>query len=297
MMALITIASRLPAGALRSTNPLSNIFKYVLGVCGVSISSRNYKEAAPMRILLIEDDKVVAHSIELMLKSENFNVCATDLGVEALDLGKRYEYDMILLDLKLPDISGFDVLRNLRGSKVNTPVLIVSGFANIEDKIKGLRFGADDYLTKPLHKNELIARIRAILRRAKGHVPSLIRTGDFVINLDTKKVTVKGRHLYLTNKEYETLELLAVRKQALVTKKMLLDHLYGEIPEWELKVIDNFIYKLRKKLTKASGGKNYVETVWGQGYMLREPRIQLRLPELSRNARFWELSDLRITPC
>src|ERR1700759_3505449 len=122
-----------------------------------------------MRILLIEDDSALAQSIELMLKSESFNVYTTDLGEEGLDLGKIYDYDIILLDLNLPDMSGFDVLRKLRGSKVKSPVLVLSGLASIEDKIKGLGFGADDYLTKPFHKDELVARIHAIVRRSKGH--------------------------------------------------------------------------------------------------------------------------------
>src|SRR5215211_6340702 len=122
-----------------------------------------------MRVLLIEDDSATAQSIELMLKSENFNVYTTDLGEEGIDLGKLYDYDIILLDLNLPDMSGYEVLRTLRVAKVKTPILILSGLAGIEDKVKGLGFGADDYLTKPFHKDELVARIHAIVRRSKGH--------------------------------------------------------------------------------------------------------------------------------
>src|SRR5580692_8522384 len=141
-----------------------------------------------MRVLLIEDDSTTAQSIELMLKSENFNLYTTRLGEEGVDLGKLYDYDIVLLDLNLPDMSGFDVLRSLRVSKVKTPVLILSGLAGIEAKVKGLGFGADDYMTKPFHKEELVARIRAIVRRSKGHAGSVIQTGDLVINLDTKTV-------------------------------------------------------------------------------------------------------------
>ena len=153
-----------------------------------------------MRVLLIEDDSAVAQSIELMLKSESFNVYATDLGEEGVDLGKLYDYDIILLDLNLPDMSGYDVLKQLRVSKIKTPILILSGLAGIEDKVKGLGFGADDYMTKPFHKDELVARIHAIVRRSKGHAQSVINTGDLCVNLDTKTVEVNGARVHLTGK-------------------------------------------------------------------------------------------------
>jgi two-component system cell cycle response regulator CtrA len=224
-----------------------------------------------MRVLLIEDDSATAHSIELMLKSESFNVYTTDLGEEAVDLGKLYDYDIILLDLNLPDMSGFEVLRSLRVSKVKSPTLILSGLAGIEDKVKGLGFGADDYMTKPFHKDELVARIHAIVRRSKGHAQSVIQTGDLVVNLDTKMVEVGGQRVHLTGKEHQILELLSLRKGATITKEMFLSQLYGGMDEPEMKIIDIFICKLRKKLASASNGKNYIETVWGQGYLLREP--------------------------
>jgi two-component system cell cycle response regulator CtrA len=224
-----------------------------------------------MRVLLIEDDSATAHSIELMLKSESFNVYTTDLGEEGVDLGKLYDYDVILLDLNLPDMSGFEVLRSLRVSKVKSPTLILSGLAGIEDKVKGLGFGADDYMTKPFHKDELMARIHAIVRRSKGHAQSVIQTGDLIVKLDTKMVEVGGQRVHLTGKEYQMLEFLSLRKGATITKEMFLSQLYGGMDEPELKIIDVFICKLRKKLASASNGKNYIETVWGQGYLLREP--------------------------
>jgi two-component system cell cycle response regulator CtrA len=224
-----------------------------------------------MRVLLIEDDSAVAQSIELMLKSESFNVYTTDLGEEGIDLGKIYDYDIILLDLNLPDMSGFDVLRKLRVSKVRTPVLILSGLATIEDKIKGLGFGADDYMTKPFHKDELVARIHAIVRRSKGHAQSVVQTGDLVVNLDTKTAEVNGQGAHLTGKEYQMLELLSLRKGTTVSKEMFLSNLYSGMDEPEIKIIDVFICKLRKKLANASSGKDYIETVWGRGYVLREP--------------------------
>ena len=224
-----------------------------------------------MRVLLIEDDSATAQSIELMLKSESFNVYTTDLGEEGVDLGKLYDYDIILLDLNLPDMSGYEVLRTLRVSKVKTPILILSGNAGIEDKVRGLGFGADDYMTKPFHKDELVARIQAVVRRSKGHSQSVIATGQLTLNLDEKTVEANGVRLHLTGKEYQMLELLCLRKGTTLTKEMFLNHLYGGMEEPELKIIDVFICKLRKKIADACGGKHYIETVWGRGYVLREP--------------------------
>jgi two-component system cell cycle response regulator CtrA len=224
-----------------------------------------------MRVLLIEDDSATAQFIELMLKSESFNVYTTDLGGDGVDLGKLYDYDIILLDLNLPDMSGFEVLRSLRASKVQTPILILSGLANIQDKVSGLGYGADDYMTKPFHKEELVARIRAIVRRSKGHTQAVIVTGDLCVNLDTKMVEVGGARVHLTGKEYRVLELLSLRKGMALTKEMFLNDLYGGMDEPEVKIIDVFICKLRKKLANASGGKDYIETVWGRGYALRVP--------------------------
>ncbi len=224
-----------------------------------------------MRVLIIEDDSATAQSIELMLKSESFSVYTTDLGEEGIDLGKLYDFDIILLDLNLPDMSGFEVLRSLRVSRVKTPTLILSGLAGVEDKVKGLGGGADDYMTKPFHKDELVARIHAIVRRSKGHAQSVIQTDDLVINLDTKTSEVNGARVNLTGKEYQMLELLSLRKGMTLTKEMFLNHLYGGIDEPQMKIVDVFMCKLRKKLANASGGKNYIETVWGRGYMLRHP--------------------------
>ncbi|MGK2286770.1 response regulator transcription factor CtrA [Pedomonas sp. V897] len=224
-----------------------------------------------MRVLLIEDDASTAKSVELMLNAEGFNVYTTDLGEEGLDLGKLYDYDIILLDLHLPDMHGYDVLKKLRMAKVSTPILILSGLSEPDTKVKGLGFGADDYVTKPFHKEELIARIHAVVRRSKGHSQSVIRTGKLAVNLDTKTVEVNGQRVHLTGKEYAMLELLSLRKGTTLTKEMFLNHLYGGMDEPELKIIDVFICKLRKKLAAACGGENYIETVWGRGYVLRDP--------------------------
>ncbi|MCJ2009099.1 MULTISPECIES: response regulator transcription factor CtrA [unclassified Methylobacterium] len=229
-----------------------------------------------MRVLLIEDDASVAQSIELMLKTAGFNPFVTDLGEEGVDLGKLYDYDIILLDLNLPDMSGYEVLRSLRLAKVKTPILILSGMASIEDKVKGLGFGADDYLTKPFHKDELVARIQAIVRRSQGHAEAVVTVDDLTINIDKKFVKVAGTSINLTTKEYQMLELLALRKGTAITKEMFLNQLYGGMDEPELKIIDVFICKLRKKLANASQGKNYIETIWGRGYVLREGVPEMR---------------------
>jgi two-component system cell cycle response regulator CtrA len=224
-----------------------------------------------MRVLLIEDDSSVAQSIELMLKSESFNVYTTDLGEEGVDLGRLYDYDIIMLDLNLPDMSGFEVLRSLRASKVKTPVLILSGVASIEHKVKGLGYGADDYMTKPFHKTELIARVHAMVRRSRGHAQSVVQIGDLTVNVDAKTVHIKQVRVNLTGKEYQMLELLSLRRGTTITKEMFLSQLYGGMDEPEIKIIDVFMCKIRKKLANASDGKDYVETVWGRGYLLREP--------------------------
>lgn len=228
-----------------------------------------------MRVLLVEDDSATAQTIELMLKSEGFNVYTTDLGEEGADLGKIYDYDLIILNLDLPDMSGIDVLRTLRVAKVNTPIMILDACAEIDTKVKCFSGGADDYMTKPFHKDEMIARIHAIVRRSKGHAISVISTGGIMVNLDGKTVEARGKTVHLTGKEYQMLELLSLRKGTTLTKEMFLNHLYGGMDEPELKIIDVFICKLRKKLSSANQGLHHIETVWGRGYVLRDPQEQV----------------------
>ena len=224
-----------------------------------------------MRVLLVEDDTTVARSIELMLRGEGYIVDSTDLGEDGLEIGKLYDYDIIILDLMLPDIDGYEVLRRLRAARITTPILILSGLTELDHKLKGLGFGADDYLTKPFDRRELVARLQAIVRRSKGHSDSVIRTGRLTVNLDTRTVEIDNQPLHLTGKEYGILELLSLRKGTTLTKEMFLNHLYGGMDEPELKIIDVFVCKLRKKLANATNGENYIETVWGRGYVLRDP--------------------------
>ncbi len=224
-----------------------------------------------MRVLIVEDDSATARQIEVVLKKEGFVCDTTDLGEDGLEIGKLYDYDIIILDLMLPDIDGYEVLRRLRAGRVDTPILILSGLADPDDKVKGFGIGADDYLVKPFDRRELVARVHAIVRRARGHAQSVIKTGRLVVNLDSRTAEVDNRPLHLTGKEYAILELLSLRKGTTLTKDMFLNHLYGGIDEPEVKIIDVFICKLRKKLNTATDGENYIETVWGRGYVLRDP--------------------------
>ena len=228
-----------------------------------------------MRVLLIEDDQSTAKSIELMLKSDGYVVDTTEMGEDGLEIGKLYEYDIIILDLMLPDLDGYEVLKRLRAAKVETPILILSGLSELDSKLKGLGFGADDYLTKPFDKRELMARIQAIVRRSKGHSQSVIKTGPIMVNLDQRTVEVDNKQLHLTSKEYGIIELLSLRKGSTLTKEMFLNHLYGGMDEPEVKIIDVFVCKLRKKLEKLSdraGG--CIETDWGRGYVQRDPSAE-----------------------
>ena len=222
-------------------------------------------------LLFIEDDDAIRLALSLALEDEGYEVREAEDGRSGLAAFAEREPDLVLLDLRLPDMSGFEVLKALRVAKVQTPVLILSGNAIVEAKVKALGFGADDYMTKPFHKDELVARIQAVVRRSKGHSQSVITTGKLTVNLDAKTVEVDGSRVHLTGKEYQMLELLSLRKGTTLTKEMFLNHLYGGMDEPELKIIDVFICKLRKKLAAATNGDNYIETVWGRGYVLRDP--------------------------
>ncbi|QAY80373.1 response regulator transcription factor [Sphingosinicella sp. BN140058] len=224
-----------------------------------------------MRVLLIEDEAVVAKSVDAMLTAAGFNVYCTDLGEEGIDLARLYDYDAVLLDLNLADMHGLKVLQKMRLEKVMTPVIVVSGEADVATKVRALSAGADDFVAKPFHREELVARISAVARRSKGHCQSAIRVGKLSVDIERKLVSIDGAAIFLTGKEYQIMELLALRNGAAVTKEMFLNHLYGGIDEEpEVKIIDVFVCKLRKKLTMAAGGVDYIETIWGRGYRLRD---------------------------
>lgn len=223
-----------------------------------------------MRILLIEDDAPTMHGIEALLKKEGVTVDSTSFGQYGLEVGKIYDYDGIILDLMLPDIDGTEVIRRLRSSNIHTPVIVLSGLSESKDKVTCLDIGADDYITKPFDAKELVSRIQAVIRRSKGHSESIIRIGRMVLNLQSRTVEIDGKPLHLTGKEYAILELLCLRRGATLTKDMFLNHLYGGMDEPELKIIDVFVCKLRKKLMDVLDGECYIETVWGRGYTIKD---------------------------
>ena len=225
-----------------------------------------------MHILLVEDNEAAARSVQLILTNAGHNVTHTTSGEESVELVEIYDYDAVLMDIDLEDISGIEALRELRMKKNATPVIILSGTTDVDTKVSALAAGADDYMTKPFHKSELDARLTAVVRRSRGHTESIIRTGPIALNLNTRQAEVAGIAIHLTPSEYKMLELLSLRKNTVLTKEACLNHLYNGLSEPEPKIIDVFICKLRKKIAEAAGGDSQIETVWGGGYMLRDAK-------------------------
>lgn len=223
-----------------------------------------------MRILLIEDDITIAQTIETKIASEGGVLDLSMLGEEGLEFSKMYKYDLIILDTSLPDATGYDILKELRSLQIDFPVLVISKSSSVEDKVKALSLGADDYLQKPFNILELIARVKAIIRRSKGNANAIFRVGNLYIDFNSHSTYIDDILIHLTAKEQVLIEALAMRKGNVVSKESLLGQLYNPVDEPELKIIDVFVCKMRKKLYEASGGMNYIETVWGRGYALKE---------------------------
>jgi two-component system, cell cycle response regulator CtrA len=228
-----------------------------------------------MRALIVTADVIFAASIKVALAEEDLICDTTDLGEDGLKIGKLHDYDIVLVDLTSPGIEGHEVLRRLYAARLQMPILFVSDLAEFDHKIKELGFGADNILTKPFDRRELIACVRAFVGRLKANSESTIQTGKLLVNLETRVARVDDQPVLLTGKEYAILELLSLRKGTTLTKEMFLNHLYGGMDEPELKIIDVFVCKLRRKLAQATGGKHYIETVWGRGYVLRDPAPML----------------------
>ena len=226
-----------------------------------------------MRLLLVEDDITAARGIKMTLESAGLTVDVTDTGEDAFELVHRYDYDIVVLDLMLPDIEGYEVIRRLRAARKETPVLILSGLSQPQARVKGLSMGADDFIAKPFDRAELVARVQAIVRRSRGFSASTLCLGSLQLNLDLRAVHVGSQPVHLTGKEYAILELLVMRRGMVLTKETFLNHLYGGMDEPEMKIIDVFICKLRKKLAQAGAG-DVINTVWGRGYTAREPAVR-----------------------
>jgi len=239
-----------------------------------------------MQVLLIEKKPNTSQFTEMWLKQADLNVHRTNSEKHGIGLAKSHDYDIILLDLSVPDMSGHAVLMNLRTARVETPVMILSDCNDPKIEISALNSGADDYLTKPLHLETLVARMHAIVRRSKGHAQSVILIGQISINLNTKTVEVGGKPVQLARKEYQIFELLSIRKGTIVTKKMFLDNLYGGMNEPLLKIIHVLVCKIRKKLSEATGGEHYIETVRSHGYILcgPKPSIEMEAAELGQDS-------------
>jgi len=223
--------------------------------------------ARTTRLLLVEDDRLLADALSRMLELAGFTVYVTAFGEDALDLARAYRFDVVLLDLSLPDMDGHAVLQKLRIARPEAPVIILSGETALESKLEGFGEGADDYITKPFHSDELLARVNAVLRRARAAAPSELVLGPLVLDLAARRALVAGSQVPLTAKEYACLEFLGQRRGMTVTKEMFLQHLYGGRDEPEMKIIDVFICKLRRKISEA-GSPALIETVWGRGYTI-----------------------------
>lgn len=229
-----------------------------------------------MNLLIVEDDEIMARGLAMNLKDEGYFNTITGTVEEGLNALKEGNFDTVILDINLPDGDGFHFTKTMRRKNIDTPVLVISGRATVTDRVMALTSGADAYLTKPFDQQELLATLNALIRRANGHSDNCIVTGSIVLNLSRQEVTIKGRHLNLTSKEYRTLELLSLRKGTTLDKSHFINHLYGGIDEPESKIIDVFICKLRRKLASVTGGQDYIHTVWGQGYVLRAPSTRSR---------------------
>ena len=222
-----------------------------------------------MKILVIEDDRILSDTVKECI-DKKFNVEQAFDGYEGYMLAKGGIYDLIILDLMLPELSGFDVLSQLRKNKVNTPILILTAKDSLQDKVKGLTYGADDYLVKPFEREELLARIDAILRRSIGdYAENELKFLDLTINLKNRKVTIKGKEINLQGKQFDILEYLINCSNTIVTKEQIFDKIWGFDSSTTANVVEVYASNLRKELNKYDYGK-YIKTIRGVGYIISE---------------------------
>jgi two-component system cell cycle response regulator CtrA len=226
-----------------------------------------------MNILLIEDDQTAAQSIAMILKAGSNQVQHAATGYDGLELANQNTYQLIVLDINLPDLSGYDVLKTLRRGGDATPVIVLSGLGSVQDKVRGLELGADDYLAKPFLKEELTARVEAVVRRSQPSMTgSVVKIGDLCILPDVKSVMINGINLHLTPREFDIVELLARRIGTPVSKASILTYLYSGMCPPQDKIVDVYICKIRRKMEAVSPQDCYISTMRGDGYVLAAPR-------------------------
>ncbi len=222
-----------------------------------------------MKILIVEDDKVLSETIKQIIQ-DDYEVHQEYDGISGLFSAKLKIYDLIILDLMLPEMSGYDVLVELRKEKIITPVLILTARDDVHDKVKGLNFGADDYLVKPFESEELLARISAIIRRVKGnYIKNSLDFKDLKMNLDSRTVKIKDEEVSLQGKQFEMLEYLISYKNTIITKEQIFDKIWGFDSETTTNVVEVYASGLRKILKKYDYDK-YLKTIRGVGYMIAD---------------------------
>jgi two-component system, OmpR family, response regulator MprA len=225
-------------------------------------------ETATGRVLVVEDDAEIADVLRRSLRQEGYEVKTSADGVDALDVATGFVPDLVVLDLGLPRLDGVEVCRRLR-AEGDVPILMLTARAETEDRVSGLDSGADDYLVKPFERQELLARIRALLRRRPPRGAASLEVGDLTLNPDTREVRRGKRELELTNREFELLEYLMRNERLVVSRERLLDDVWGYDPTAATNTIDVFISNLRRKL-EAGGEQRLLHTKRGAGYVLKE---------------------------
>lgn len=220
-----------------------------------------------MRILLVEDDSRLLTQLDQLLQKNGYSVDLADDGKKADFLINEHPYDLAIVDIGLPIMDGFEVIKRARKNNVECPILILTARDRWQEKVEGLDAGADDYLTKPFHNEELLARTKALIRRSSGQANPMIEKGPIALNTTSEEVTVNGRFLELTAYEYKVLEYLLLNPQKIVSKTELTEHIYDQDFDLDSNVIEVFVGRLRKKLDP-DGSYKPIETLRGRGYRI-----------------------------
>ncbi|NCP64353.1 MAG: response regulator transcription factor [Paraglaciecola sp.] len=220
-----------------------------------------------MRLMVAEDDSRLLTQLDQLLQKNGYSVDLADDGAKALFLLSEHPYDLAIIDIGLPVMDGFELIQQARKKSVTCPILILTARDRWQEKVEGLESGADDYLTKPFHNEELLARIKALIRRAAGKAHPLIEKGPLTLDTLSEEVTVNGQHIELTAYEYKVLEYLLLNPQKIVSKTELTEHIYDQDFDLDSNVIEVFVGRLRKKIDP-DGSLNPIETLRGRGYRI-----------------------------